>query len=369
MKTRLGSWLVLILLAVVAAAPARAAEEKFSKQQLDQMLAPIALYPDDLLSNVLMAATYPLDVVEAQRWRAEPENAKREGDALADALKDKDWDPSIKALVQFPDVLKMMSDQLDWTQNLGDAFVAQQSEVMDEVQLLRSKADSSGHLKSNTQQTVTRQDDAYVIEPANPEIIYVPEYEPAVVYGSWWYPDYPPYYWGYPGAAFVNGYFWGAGGVAIAGGIWGWNHWDWRHRDIRVDVNKWNRINVNRNRITSNRWQHNAHHRGAVRPRNKAATAAERRRLNKQFHRAGRPNSNVKAANTNLKANVQNKAAARNPSRARHNKQFHSPKRKAAARPAVRARSSIAHKPAHVRKFNAPRGHARAHGGRRLRRR
>lgn len=358
MKARIASSVGLLFLALVCITPCHAADEKFSKQQLDQMLAPIALYPDDLLSNVLMASTYPLDVVEAQRWRADPENMKLQGDALTNALKTKNWDPSIKALVQFPDVLKQMSDQLDWTQNLGEAFLAQQSEVMDEIQLLRSKADSSGHLKSSSHQTVTRQDGAYVIAPADPQTVYVPAYEPAVVYGPWWYPDYPPYYWGYPGANFVDGYFWGAAGVAIAGGLWGWNHWDWRRHDIHVDVDKWNRINVNRNRITSDRWRHDAHHRGAVRPHNKGAAAAERRNLDKQFHDAGKPGN----------ANVRRKTAG-DASRFRHNKQFHSPKRKAGARPSAGAKRSMGHRPAHARKVGTPRGHARAHGGRRLRRR
>lgn len=253
---------LLLLTFLSIGGPIRADEQTFSKQQLDQMLAPIALYPDDLLSNVLMASTYPLDVVEAERWRSDPANAKLQGDALVDALESKDWDPSIKALVQFPDVLKMMSDQLDWTQKLGDAFLAQQDEVMDQVQFLRQKADSSGHLKSNPQQTVTQDDGAYVIRPADPDTVYVPVYEPSVVYGSWWYPDYPPYYWGYPGATFVNGYFWAETGVAIAGGIWGWNRWDWHNHRIDVDVNRWNHIDVNRRNINSNVWKHDPNHGG-----------------------------------------------------------------------------------------------------------
>ena len=217
-----------VLLVVLGLAPAIAQDGKFSQQQLDQMLAPIALYPDDLLTNVLMASTYPLDVVQAARWRKEPENTGLKGDALTNALAPKDWDPSVKALVQFPQVLDTMSDKLDWTQKLGDAFLSQQDEVM-EIQVLRAKADDAGNLKSNKQQTVTKQsDNVIVIEPATPDVVYVPEYQPSVVYGSWWYPDYPPYYWPYPGAAFVNGFFWGAG-IAVAGGIWGWNHFDWHN--------------------------------------------------------------------------------------------------------------------------------------------
>jgi Protein of unknown function (DUF3300) len=256
--------LAVALLALSWAVPSQADDQKLSKQQLDQMLAPIALYPDDLLSNVLMASTYPLDVVEAERWRSAPENANLQGDALVNALKSKNWDPSIKALVQFPDVLKMMSDQLDWTQKLGGAFLAQQDDVMNEVQLLRSKADSSGHLRSNSQQTVTQDGGSYVIRPADPDTVYVPVYEPSVVYGPWWYPDYPPYYWGYPGAVFNDGYFWGAAGIAIAGGIWGWNHWDWHNRRIDINANRWNSINGNRHRSTNNVWKHDPHHRGRI---------------------------------------------------------------------------------------------------------
>jgi len=264
---------ILVALQAVLA-PASADDDKFTKQELDQMLAPIALYPDELLSNVLMASTYPLDIVAADRWRREPANAKLKGDELAKALGAKDWDPSIKALVQFPDVLKNMSDKLDWTQKLGDAFLAQQDEVMDEIQLLRSKAADAGNLKTTKQQKVVKEASSdgsgppvYVIESASPETVYVPVYEPDV-YGSWWYPDYPPYYWTYPGADYVNGWWWGTG-VAIASGIWGWNHWDWHRHDIDIDVNKWNKIDVDRNKITNNKWVHNADRRGQVPYRNK----------------------------------------------------------------------------------------------------
>ncbi|MBA2125881.1 DUF3300 domain-containing protein [Hyphomicrobium methylovorum] len=291
MKVFVRSLFVLLIFVMIGAAPSRADDQKFTKQQLDQMLAPIALYPDDLLSNVLMAATYPLDVVEAERWRSVPENASLQGEALVDALKSKTWDPSIKAIVQFPDVLKMMSDQLDWTQNLGNAFLAQQDQVMDQVQFLRSKADSSGHLRTNSQQTVTRQDGAYIIRPANPDTVYVPIYEPSVVYGSWWYPDYPPYYWGYPGAVFTDGFFWGATGIAIASGIWGWNHWDWHNRRIDIDTNRWNRIDVNRRNISNNVWKHDPKHRGDFKRGDKNFNRAQ---IEKRLHDGGRPGAKAK---------------------------------------------------------------------------
>jgi hypothetical protein len=273
-KLAVGLFGAMLILFQAALMPALADDAKFTKQELDQMLAPIALYPDDLLSNVLIASTYPLDVVAADRWRREPANAKLKGDDLTKALEAKEWDPSIKALVQFPEVLKNMSDKLDWTQKLGDAFLAQQDEVMDEIQVLRSKAADAGNLKTTKQQKVVKEASSdgsgppvYVIESASPETVYVPVYEPDV-YGSWWYPDYPPYYWTYPGAHYVDGWWWGTG-VAIASGIWGWNHWDWHNRDIDIDVNKWNNINANRNKITNNKWVHNADRRGQVPYRNK----------------------------------------------------------------------------------------------------
>ncbi len=275
MRSRLSIWIVTLLAALLASVTVQA-DDKLSKEELDQLLAPIALYPDELLTNVLIASTYPLDVVQAARWRQESANAKLKGDALAKALEAKEWDPSIKSLVQFPDVLKNMSDKLDWTQKLGDAFLAQQSEVMDEIQLLRAKADDAGNLKSNKQQKVVKESGSgggrpvYIIEPAEPEIVYVPVYQPTVVYGSWWYPSYPPYYWGYPGASFVNGFFWAAG-VAIAADIWDWNRCDWHHHDISINVHKWNRINGDRVRISNDKWQHRPEHRGPVPYRSKEA--------------------------------------------------------------------------------------------------
>jgi hypothetical protein len=253
-----------------------ASEKTFSTEQLDQMLAPVALYPDEVLANVLMASTYPLDVVQAARWIKEPQNKKLKGDALAKALEAKPWDPSIKALTLFPEVLTMMSDQLEWTQGLGDAFLAQEDDVFARVQFLRQKADAAGNLQSNKQQTVKKEVNPetktqyIVIEPARPEYVYVPVYQPTVVYGSWWYPSYPPYYWNwYPGASLVNGLFWGAG-FAIANEIWGWNRFDWRRGDIDIDINRYNNININRPAITNNTWQHNPVHRGPVPYRDKA---------------------------------------------------------------------------------------------------
>ena len=243
-----------------------------NKEELDQLLAPIALYPDELLSSVLMASTYPLEAVQATRWVKEPANAKLKGDDLTKALEQKDWDPSIKSLTQFPEVLDLMSSDLEWTQKLGDAVLAQEADVMDQIQYLRDKADEAGNLKSNEQQKVSKKSSGgkeYIyIEPARPEVVYVPVYEPKVVYGSWWYPSYPPYYWPPPaGGAFVSGFFWGAG-VGVASSIWGWGNCNWGRSNININVNKYNKINVNKPKISSNQWKHNSYHRRGVKYNN-----------------------------------------------------------------------------------------------------
>ena len=165
-----------------------------NSKQLDQLVAPIALYPDSLLSEVLMASTYPLDVVEAERWVTANKNLT--GDALKAAVDKQDWDDSIKSLVATPSVLEMMSTKLDWTQKLGEAVIGQQADVMDAIQRLRGKAQANNKLQSNKQQTVTvsqQQGRQYIaIAPADPDTLYVPYYDPGVVYGDWPYPDYPP---------------------------------------------------------------------------------------------------------------------------------------------------------------------------------
>ena len=212
---------------------------KFSAEQLEQMVAPIALHPDSLLTQIFMAATYPLEVVEAERWlKRYPQLA---GTDLEEALKQEEWDPSVKALCGVPTVLQQMSDNLDWTQDLGDAFLAQKDELLDAVQRMRRKALDAGNLKSTTQQTVTPDDRVIVIESANPDVVYVPTYSPVVVYGAGWY--YPYWYYpsfyvvpppGYGFLAFSVGFFWG----------WGtWSHCDWHHHQVNIDADHFNRFN------------------------------------------------------------------------------------------------------------------------------
>lgn len=236
MKTFLKS-VVAGMLAVLLTLPAAVAQDRpaFTPEELDQMLAPIALYPDPLLSQVLMAATYPLEVVQAARWsRANPH---LKGQDAVRAVEPMDWDPSVKSLVAFPQILQRMDEQLDWTQRLGEAFLEQEPHVMDAIQGLRQRAERAGNLRSNEQMRVTRQDEHILIEPAQPQVVYVPYYNPAVVYGPWWWPAYPPVYWGpppgyYAWPAYAPGFFWGTG-IAISWGFF-FGHADWHHRHVKV---------------------------------------------------------------------------------------------------------------------------------------
>lgn len=276
-------WVLLLLLSVPALSLAQGDEsiDKFSQEQLDQMLAPIALYPDSLLAQILMAATYPLEVVMADRWVKE--NRDLQGDRLNDALDNQPWDVSVKALVPFPDVLSMMNEKLNWTQMVGDAFLAQEDDVMDTVQRLRQKAYAADNLKSSDKQQVTVEDNSIQIEPANPEVVYVPAYDPTWVYGPWWWPAYPPYivypYW--PGVVITPGYI--TFGVGCFVGIsWGraWGHWDWRNHHVFVNENRHiniNRRNIDWSHIRTAPWSHDPSHRKGVPYRNP--------RLQEQFRR------------------------------------------------------------------------------------
>ena len=244
--------------------PASAPPQKkpFSPAELDQILAPIALYDDALLSQVLMAATYPLEIVEAARWQQA--NPGPTGDAAVAAVADKTWDVSVKSLVAFPSVLKQMNEHLDWTQKLGDAFLAQQQEVLATAQSLRQKATAEGSLKDSKEQKVvtTTENNTTVIkiEPTNPEVVYVPTYNPTVVYGAWPYPTYPPYYW-YPPGYVAGGALLGfTAGVIVGGALWG--NCNWRGGDVNVNVNRYN--NFNRTNVSNGNWSHNVNHRGAV---------------------------------------------------------------------------------------------------------
>ncbi|MGC2517993.1 MAG: DUF3300 domain-containing protein, partial [Burkholderiales bacterium] len=241
----------------------------FSQQELDQMLAPIALYPDPLLSQILMASTYPLEVVEAARWsRANP---GYRGEYAVNAVASQTWDPSVKSLVAFPQILAMMDERLGWTERLGDAFLAQEPQVMDTVQALRRRAYEAGNLRSNDQMLLTDEGGMIAVEPVNPQIIFVPYYDPLVVYGTWWWPAYPPVYWpAWPGyyvrPGFAPGFWWGVG-IAVSVGFF-FGAFDWhRHHVNVVHVNNYyyrgTRVNV-----VPGRWEHDAEHRRGVPYRN-----------------------------------------------------------------------------------------------------
>jgi len=263
---------LVVLMAVPAPVFAQNNIPVFRQEELDQMLAPIALYPDSLLAQILMAATYPLEVVQADRWARANKNLPPE--ARNDALDRQSWDPSVKALVPFPDVLAMMSERLDWTQRVGDAFLAQEADVMATIQDLRAKAYAAGNLRSTEQQLVKREGTIIVVEPANPQVVYVPVYSPTVVYGPWWYPAYPPYavypyrYYS-PGAAVATGVivFGTAVAVAVAWNYW-WGHWDWRQRNVYVNVNRTVNIHkttvIHTRQIQTTAWRHDPVHRKGV---------------------------------------------------------------------------------------------------------
>jgi hypothetical protein len=246
--------------APVSPPAATTTENLLKPPQLDAMVAPIALYPDDLLAQIMMASTYPLEVVQAERWLSQNKDLK--GDALKQAVEKLTWDDSVKSLLATPSVITMMSKKLDWTQKLGDAVLAQEGDVMDAVQRLRGRAQSADKLKTTKEQNVAvqQQDGKQVIaiSSANPETVYVPYYDPAVVYGTWPYPEYPAEYY-YPDD------YWLPGGVIAAGIAFGagyaawrwWDHWrphvDWHRRDI--DINRNGRVE---------HWRHNPQHRHGV---------------------------------------------------------------------------------------------------------
>ena len=253
--------------------------EKLSPEQIEALVAPIALYPDDLLVQTLVASTYPLEIIQLQQWLAKHKDLKDK--ALVDAVAKEPWDPAIQSMAGIPEVVKRLADDVQWTTDLGNAFLAQQADVMDAVQRMRKKAQDKGALKTNEQQKVetkvVEEKTVIVVESANPEVIYVPSYSPVVVYGPPVYYPYPPiYYPPYPpGAAFVTfsvAVMWGAawGGACC--------HYGWGGNDVHIDVNNnFNQINHNQGGNPGQgggNWQHNPEHRGAA-PYGDKATAGK----------------------------------------------------------------------------------------------
>jgi hypothetical protein len=342
------SLLVAIMLAPLPAIP-QEASQGFKPEELDQLVAPIALHPDPLLAQILMASTYPLEIVQAARFVKD--NAGLKGDQLNEALKQYTWDDSVKSLVFFPQVLTMLNDKLDWLQKLGDAFLGQQQELMAAVQRLRARARDAGQLKDTKEQkvivepasaqaaapptgappppppppgtapqappaagaqlaptTVQVQPSQTVIriEPADPQVVYVPSYNPTVVYGAWPYPAYPPYY-PYPPGYFAAGAFAFGAGLAVGGALWG--DCDWDGGDVNINNSNANNFtnNVNnrdeaRNRVEQRsgtggpgtrgenrgQWKHNPEHRKGVQYRDSATQ--------QRFNKSGPANAQSREA-------------------------------------------------------------------------
>src|SRR5438874_7863556 len=245
---------------------------KLAPQELDSLVAPIALYPDPLLAQTLAASTYPLEVIQLQQWM--DRNKNLQGKALADAVAKQPWDPSVQSLVEFPDVVQRMAGNIQWTTDLGNAFLAQQSDMMDAVQSMRAKAQGTGNLKTSAQsvvktETVSSGKQVIEIQQANPDVVYVPSYDSTVVYGAApvEYPYYPYTYPGYmPGTALA----WGAG-IALGAAAWGawggnWGNCDWNGGNVNINnnnnFNKNNNFNRNVSRQGQGNWQHNPQHRG-----------------------------------------------------------------------------------------------------------
>lgn len=243
------------------------AEAGFSEAELDQLLAPIALYPDALLSQVLIAATYPLEIVSAARWSRD--NPRLEGEDAVAAVAERDWDPSVKALVAFPDLLARLDEDLDWTRNLGDAVLLQEQDVMNSIQFLRARADANGSLETTEYARVIREEKTIIIEPTTTRIVHVPYYDPLVVYGGWWRPAYPPVVWARPANYYYGhpGFYWGSG-VRISSGFF-FSSFYWPQRSV-VIVNTPRYYHPSRHKYArpyytpGQPWVHNPSHRRGV---------------------------------------------------------------------------------------------------------
>ena len=256
--------------------PAAATEEaavRIPPDELDSLVAPVALYSDPLLAQVLVAATYPLEIIQLQQWLGK--NPGLEGDALAEAVAEQPWDPSIQSMAALPDLVNRLADDIQWVTELGNAFLTNQADVMDAVQRMRAKAKDKGALETNEQQVVSTEvvetKTVIVVQPADPEIIYVPSYNPTYVYPPPVYPYPPVYYPPYnPGGAFVAfsvGVMWGAA-------IWGGSccHCGWGHSNVNININ--NNFNRNSNiNVGGGNWQHNSAHRGGTPYSNKATAS------------------------------------------------------------------------------------------------
>jgi len=244
-----------------------AVEDQFSDAELAQILAPIALYPDSLLTHILIASTYPLEIIEADRWTTK--NASTTPDSIANDIEDLDWEPSVKALIAFPRILKGLSEDLSWTRQLGDAFLQDETQVLQSIQVLRKQAELAGSLDEMENMTVSREDNNIIIQPVQQEVVYVPYYDTRVVYGPWHWSSYPPVHWGhhYPRYASHHNLFSWHSGIHISFNYF-FSAFHWNNRHVVV-VDHYNSRNYRQRRhiVTGHyakRWQHKPHHRRGV---------------------------------------------------------------------------------------------------------
>jgi hypothetical protein len=263
-------------------APETKPASQLSAGRLGQMLAPIALYPDNLLADILMAATYPLDVAEAARWLQDPQNAALKGDQLFAALQLKSWDPSVKSLVPFPRILRMLDANLEWTERLGEAYLADPAAVMDAVQRLRRRAQLAGRLVTTPQEIVrtelepSRIEETVTIEAPGPQVVYVPICDPSFVYGPWPYPDYPPFFPLFAGAI-INGCGWIS--TPIIAPFFGFAILNFHKRCVEIDRKRLALFDRDKDRERDRDrglvevWRHDPGHRGNVPYRNAAVSA------------------------------------------------------------------------------------------------
>lgn len=258
-----------LLLALAPVRDARAQSPGYTRQELEQLLAPIALYPDSVLSQVLMASAYPVEVVEAADWLRRNPQFKDKGDDAVRAVDDQPWDPAVRSLLAFPQVLETLDANRDWTRQIGDAFVYQRAETMSAIQSLRVQAQLAGNLRSSDQVQVVSQDQTILIQSPQPQVVYVPSYNPTVVYGAWPYPAYPPVYLPpppgyYVGQAIATGIAWGVG-LSITHAIWG--GFNWGGNDVNININNFNSVHVsNRQNYlrTGGKWEFDQSHRRDV---------------------------------------------------------------------------------------------------------
>jgi hypothetical protein len=260
-------WLMtlVVLGAIAMVTPAVAQTDKVPPVgKIEAAVAPVALYPDALLAPLLMAATYPDEVAEAGAWLGEAHNQKLKGDALASALEPRPWDPSVKALVPFPVILDLIAQRRDWMKELGAMVIAAPASVAASVQKLRRQAIADGKLKSSPRLTVRDTGNVVTITSADPAVLYVPVYNPALVFGAWAYPDYPPMFIEPPPGFDVSGADIQTGvgfsvGYGVLAPLWGWARPDWSNGTIEVDTTAYNHINRYGPHVAASIWHHEPH--------------------------------------------------------------------------------------------------------------